>query len=156
MSYSDCQQYVKIRCPIIVTRQGGLTVCSQIPSNRVCGTALSALSTERRCSYLCVSPAASTQSPDGHAASRKLSKQLRHARRSFTVARDDYRPFQVLSKLFWPNLPLAERRGFCLTDLDDGPVPHQRQCGGFVGCRPGQNEVVVSVDQDADHSFSSL
>ena len=50
----------------------------------------------------------------------------------------------------------TERRGFRLTDLDDGPVPHQRQCGGFVWCRPGQNEMVVSVDQDADHEFSSL
>jgi hypothetical protein len=64
------------------------------------GTALSALSTERRCFYLCASPAAGTQSPDGHTSSGKLSKQLRHSRRRFTVTRHDYRPFQVLSKLF--------------------------------------------------------
>ena len=32
----------------------------------------------------------------------------------------------------------------------------ERQCRGVVRYRPGQNEVVVSVDQDADHEFSSL
>ena len=46
------------------------------------------------------SPATGRQSPDGDAASGKFSKQLRHSRRNFTLTRDDYRPFQVLSKLF--------------------------------------------------------
>ena len=46
------------------------------------------------------SPSTGRQSPDGDAASGKFSKQLRHSRRNFTLARDDYRPFQILSKLF--------------------------------------------------------
>ena len=32
----------------------------------------------------------------------------------------------------------------------------ERQCRGVVRYRPGQNEVVVAMSQDADHSFSSL
>src|ERR1700722_5529815 len=142
--------------PDDVNRPSGLRVCSRTRSNCVCDTGLPSLSTEQRRSSLRASPAASAQSSDGYAASRKLSKQLRRSRRRLTIARDNYRPFQVLSKLFRSNLPLAEKRGFFLTDLDDGPVPRQCQCGCFVRCRAGQDEVVVSVDQDADHSFSSL
>src|ERR1700730_12910540 len=70
----------------------------KLASNLVPSTGLS-VSIARCCSSICASPATGRQSPDGDAASGKFSKQLRHSRRNFTVARDDYRPFQVLSKL---------------------------------------------------------
>lgn len=35
-------------------------------------------------------------------------------------------------------------------------MPHKRQGGCIVRLRSGQNKVVVSVYQDADHIFSSL
>src|SRR5580658_11127115 len=108
---------------------------------------------EGSCTFL---PAAATQSPDGYPASCKFSKQLRHSWRGLTVARDNDCPFQVLSKLFRPNLPLPERRRLRLANLDDGPVPYQRQRGRLVRFRSGQYKVVVPVYQNADHAFSSL
>src|SRR5271166_4399717 len=75
-------------------------------------------------------------------------KKFRHSWRSFTIARDNERPSQVLSKLFRPNLPLPERRRLCLANLDNGPVLHQRQRGCRVWHWAGKNEVVVAVYQD--------
>ncbi len=72
------------------------------------------------------------------------------------VARYDYPPLQVLAKFLRSNLPLAEGRRFGLTNLHDGPVPRQRQSGRIVRQWPGKNEVVVSVNQEADHLISSL
>jgi hypothetical protein len=49
-----------------------------------------------------------------------------------------------------------QRQRLRLANLDDGPVPHQRQGGCLVRQRSGKNEVVVTVYQDAYHMPSSL
>src|SRR5258708_30536 len=86
----------------------------------------------------------------------KLGKQLGNSRRSLTIAGYDYSPLQIFSKLFVANLPLAERRRFWLTDLNNGPVACQGNGRLFIGQRPAKDEVVVPVYQDADHSAASL
>jgi hypothetical protein len=55
----------------------------------------------------------------------KLGKQLGNSGGSFTIAGYDYSPLQIFSKRFVANLPLAERRRFLLTDLNNGPVACQ-------------------------------
>ena len=54
---------------------------------------------------------------------------------SVAVGRDDDGPFQILAKLFGANLPLTERLGFGLANLNDGPVAGQCQGGRFVRAR---------------------
>jgi hypothetical protein len=88
---------------------------------------------------------------DGYAAGDKFGEQLGNSGRDFAIAGNDYSPLQIFSKLLGANLPLAERGRFLLTDLDDGPMAGQGDGGLFIGRRPAQDEVVVSVDQDADH-----
>jgi hypothetical protein len=55
----------------------------------------------------------------------KLGKQLGNSGGSFTIAGYDYSPLQIFSKRFVANVPLAERRRFWLTDLNNGPVACQ-------------------------------
>jgi hypothetical protein len=71
-------------------------------------------------------------------------------------SRDNDSPFQVLAKLFRFDLPLPERQRLRLANLDEGLVRHQRERGCVVGQRSGQDEVVVPVHQDTDHTFPSL
>src|SRR5260370_18715882 len=79
-----------------------------------------------------------------------------NSRGSFTISGHDYSPFEIFSKLLGANLPLAERRRFWLTDLNNGPVACQGEGRLFIGQRPANDEVVVPMHQDADHFAASL
>jgi hypothetical protein len=93
-----------------------------------------------------VLPAARGASVDCYASGDKFCKQLGTSWGNLTIAGNNYSPFQIFSKLFGAKLPLAERRRFLLTDLNDGPMACQGDGGLFIGQRPAQDEVVVSMD----------
>jgi len=99
-------------------------------------------------------PAAGGASVDGDAAGDEFCKQLGNCGGSFTIAGDHHGPFQIFSKLFGANLPLAEGRRFLLTDLNDGPMAGQGDGSLFLWEGAAQDEVVVAVDQDANHCLA--
>src|ERR1700676_2478761 len=107
----------------------------------------------RDLSSLPATPAAGT---DGNTPSGKFCKQQRNSRRRFAVARHDHGPFQIFSKFFCADLPLFEGGRLLIADLDDGPVPRESHCGRFIWYRSAQDEVVVAVHQDADHTVANL
>src|SRR5260370_30856933 len=86
----------------------------------------------------------------------EFCEQMGNSGGSFTISGHDYSPFEIFSKLFGANLPLAEGRRFLFTDLNDGPMADQGEPGFFVGQRPAQNEVVGALHQDANHSAASI
>jgi hypothetical protein len=96
-------------------------------------------------------PAALGAGVDGDAAGEEFGEQLGNCWGSFAIAGYDYSPLQIFSKFFGANLPLAEGRRCLLTDLDDGPMACQGDGGFFIGQRPAEDEVVVAMDQDANH-----
>ena len=101
-------------------------------------------------------PATPAAGTNGNTPSGKFCKQQRNSRRRFAVARHDHGPFQIFSKFFCADLPLFEGGRLLIADLDDGPVPRESHCGRFIWYRSAQDEVVVSVHQDADHTVANL
>src|SRR5260370_9207175 len=85
----------------------------------------------------------------------EFCEQMGNSGGSFTISGHDYSPFEIFSKLFGPNLPLAERRRFLFTDLNDGPMADHGERGFFVGQKPAQDEEVGAIHQHANHSTTS-
>src|SRR5712664_2928727 len=86
----------------------------------------------------------------------EFCEQMGNSRGRFTIAGYDYSPFEIFSKLFVANLPLAEGRRFLFTDLNDGPMADQGEGRLFIRQWPGKNEMVVPMHQDANHFVASL
>src|ERR1700737_3028617 len=93
---------------------------------------------------------------DGDPSRDKLCEQLGNSGGSFTISGYDYSPFQIFSKRFGANFPLAERQRFLLSNVNDGPMPCEGDGRLFIWQRPAQDEVVVPMHQDANHFVSSL
>jgi len=51
---------------------------------------------------------------------------------------------------------MIENLRFRGADLDDRPMPREGERGGLVGPRSAEDEVVVAVNQDADHFLGAL
>src|SRR5712664_2986873 len=86
----------------------------------------------------------------------EFCEQMGNSGGSFTIAGYDYSPFEIFSKLFGANLPLAERRRFLVSNVNEGPMPCQGEGRLFIRQRPAKNEVVVPMHQDANHFSASL
>src|SRR5260370_16618026 len=86
----------------------------------------------------------------------EFCEQMGNSRGRFTISGHDYSPFEIFSKLFGANLPLAERRRFLVSNVNEGPMPCQGEGRLFIRQRPPQNEVFVPIHQDATHSSASL
>jgi hypothetical protein len=96
-------------------------------------------------------PTTSTTAIDRDAASGKFRQQLCGTGGDLSISGHQDCPFQVFAKLLGANLPSIQSVRRRSADSNDGPMASEGQCGRIVGPGAAQDEVIVSVDQNADH-----
>jgi hypothetical protein len=87
----------------------------------------------------------------GDAPRSKFRQQLSDSCGGFAVAWDDTGPFQVFAEFSGANAPSFENGGDRRPYLNQGEMTRQGQGLELIRARPAEDEMVVSVDENADH-----
>src|ERR1700691_1344076 len=98
-----------------------------------------------------IAPTNMSQNVDGDSSRRQLLQQPRHCGRHLTVSRCDDRPLQVLSKLAGDDAPSIERGRHRRPNLNEGPMPNERECDFAIRQWAAHYEMIVAMYQNAHH-----
>src|ERR1700677_1187622 len=98
-----------------------------------------------------ITPTNMSQNVDGDSSRSQLIQQLRHGGRHLTASRCNNRPLQVLSELAGDDAPSSERGRRLRPDLNEGPMPNERERGFAVRQWAAYYEMIVAMHQNAHH-----